>query len=465
MKRALSLRMRLTAIILLPLLAVAAAAGVWQLSNARITASEVFDRALLSAALAVSNDVEISGGDALLPRTRDILADTSGGRVFYNVYAPDGVIVAGYASPPVGVPKSGKGAAPPTYFDGTYLGRDVRGVRLQSQAQIDGFAGTFTTTVWQDRTVRIGFVRDLVMRSFATIAGLVASLALIVWFGVHLGLRPLSDLQDAIEKRSGDELSPIRRAVPHEVEGIVATLNALFSQVSRAMTAQTDFVSNAAHQLRNPIAGVLSLAEAVHAAPSPETARARSADLLEAARETADLSQKLLMLDRAVSISPAEAQTEIPLAEHLTDWVTDFRRMAPDEVRVDLEMPSTPVTLRGDPVMLREAVRNLLDNTLLHGGPALSHVTLGVRGGADTATIWVSDNGQGIAAEHLKAARERFRQLAPTSRSGLGLSIAEAVVESHKGHLSLASNAPGLRVEMTLPLGERQTSAPHPIAV
>lgn len=451
MKRAFSLRMRLTAIILLPLLAVAAAAGLWQLENARNTASEVFDRALLSAALAVSNDVEISGGDALLPRTRDILEDTSGGRVFYNVYAPDGVIVAGYASPPVGVPQSGPDAAPPTYFNGTYLGRDVRGVRLQSPAQIDGFAGTFTTTVWQDRTVRLEFVRDLVLRSFATIAGLLISLALIVWFGVKLGLRPLSGLQEAIAQRTSDDLGPIRRAVPNEVEDIVATLNRLFAQVSRSMTAQADFVSNAAHQLRNPIAGVLSLAEAVHSAPSPDAARARSADLLEAARETAELSQKLLMLDRAASISPTQSQTEFSLSESLRDWAEDFRRGAPEGVHVNVDLPNTPLNLRGDPIMLREATRNLLDNTVLHGGVSMSDVTLGASRDETSLTIWVSDNGEGIAGHNLKAARERFRQLAPTSRSGLGLSIAEAVAESHNGSLTLIPTEPGLKVEMTFP--------------
>ena len=94
MTNAVSLRLRLTAIILLPIMTVAGLAGLWQLDNARKTATDVFDRSLRSAAHAVANDVAISGGDALSPETRDILAGTSGGEVFYHVYAPDGVIVA-----------------------------------------------------------------------------------------------------------------------------------------------------------------------------------------------------------------------------------------------------------------------------------------------------------------------------------------------------------------------------------
>ncbi|MEL6427216.1 MAG: sensor histidine kinase N-terminal domain-containing protein, partial [Pseudomonadota bacterium] len=242
MTRTLSLRMRLTLIILLPILAVALAAGLWQLSTARTTAAQISDRGLLSTALAVSNDVAFSGGDALSPRTLALLADTSGGRVFYHVYAPDGVIVAGYATPPVGIPRALAQPTEPTYFEATYLGRDVRGVRLQSRTEIEGFAGIFTTTVWQDQEVRDAFVRDLMLRTLATILILVLSLALIVWFGVRIGLRPLLDLEDAIRRRSGSELHPIRREVPEEVAGVVSTLNGLFNQVSRSMSAQGDFI-------------------------------------------------------------------------------------------------------------------------------------------------------------------------------------------------------------------------------
>ncbi len=237
MRGVLSLRGRLTGIILAPLMLVAVIVGLWQLNNARQTATNVFDKSLLAAALAVANDVAISGGDALSLRTRDILADTSGGQVFYHVYAPDGVIVAGYATPPVGIPAVSDEPSSPTYFSAIYLGRDVHGVRLQNRTEIDGFVGIFTTTVWQDAAVRSSFVFDLLLRSLLAICGLIAALALIVWFGVRIGLRPLIDLESAIGQRNSDELSPIQRAVPFEVQGIVQTLNRLFAQVSQSMTA------------------------------------------------------------------------------------------------------------------------------------------------------------------------------------------------------------------------------------
>jgi two-component system sensor histidine kinase TctE len=446
---ALSLQARLTAVILLPLMVVALAVGLWQMSSARGTATQVFERALLSAALAVANDVALSEGDALSARTRDLLADTSGGQVFYHVYGPDGVIVAGYATPPVGIPRAGREIARPTYFDAVYLGRAVQGVRLQTRAEIEGFAGIFTTTVWQDATVRSAFVRDLVLRATLAILALMGAVALIVWFGVRLGLRPLMDLESAIARRSSDDLAPIQRAVPREARGIVAVLNRLFGQVSQSMTAQAEFISNAAHQLKTPIAGVLSLAEAVERAPTPEATKTRARDLLAAAQETAELSEKLLLLERAKAISPASAQELFDLGDALPDWVHTITM--PDRVSLQLNRAG-PLVLRGDVVMLREAVRNLVENALRHGGGGLSRIAVTAQQQAGWAVLRVEDNGAGLAAGDLAQAKARFRPLAATSASGLGVSIVDAVAQGHGGRLELADAGPGVRAEIWLPL-------------
>jgi two-component system sensor histidine kinase TctE len=450
MRNVLSLRGRLTAIILTPLIVVAVLVGLWQLGNARQTARDVFDKSLLAAALAVANDVAISGGDALSARTRDILADTSGGPVFYHVYAPDGVIVAGYATPPVGIPRPSEERTGPYFFDARYLGRDVNGVRLQNTTQIDGFSGVFTTTVWQDAAVRSAFLQDLLIRSLLAIAGLILSVALIVWFGVRIGLRPLIDLQDAIASRSSDDLAPIRRPVPSEVGGIVATLNRLFRQVTDSMTAQSEFISNAAHQLRNPIAGVLSLAEAVSAAPTPKEARRRSADLLEAAREMADLSQKLLLLERAKAISPDAAKQMFDLDVAFRKWADAFVKEGRQGAHISFEAAAGLGRVTGDETMIQEAVRNLVDNAYRHGGPALGKIVVTADRKGGQIRISVSDDGVGMAEDAVAAAKERFRTVSSTSRSGLGVSIAEAVARGHNGTLEFLPRDPGLEARLLL---------------
>ena len=94
MKR-LSLRVRLTLIILGPLLLISIGVGVWEFIDARRTAQELFDRSLLATALAIEREISISGGELPSQRTRDLLQNTSVAQVFYHVSAPDGVFVKG----------------------------------------------------------------------------------------------------------------------------------------------------------------------------------------------------------------------------------------------------------------------------------------------------------------------------------------------------------------------------------
>ena len=93
----------------------------------------------VTTALAISRDTALSGGDALSEDTRDLLRDTSGGAVFYHIYAPDGVFVTGYATPPV-PPSMACTADGQTYFDAIYQSEPVRMLRLVLSDKLDGFA-------------------------------------------------------------------------------------------------------------------------------------------------------------------------------------------------------------------------------------------------------------------------------------------------------------------------------------
>lgn len=448
MTGALSLKTRLTLIILLPLLLISAGVGYWAYQNAQDRAEERFDLSLLSTALAISRDLAGSGGDALSLETRDLIADTSGGPVFYHAYAPDGVFVTGYATPPV--PPSGLEDNPQTYFDANYLGNQVRVLRLREPMLIDGLSGVFTFTVWQDTDVRDTFVRDLSGQTFIYIATLIASVALIVWFGIGLGLRPLLDLQNAISKRSTDDLTPIQRQVPVETQGIVKTLNTLLFQVSETIDAKNDFISNAAHQLRNPIAGVLTMAEAVHSAPTPEAAQKRSTDLIDAARRASNLANQLLSFERAKAQPDKSRYTRFDLVGTLRDTIAGLR-FGDHGVTTTLTSNQDPIMVTGDPVMIREMLTNLLDNALVHGGLGLSQVTLDVDASTD-ARITITDNGTGIDPAKADAVLERFGQIEPAKGSGLGLPIAQAIARQHGGDLKLAPSQDGFTVVLRLPL-------------
>ncbi len=444
----LSVRSRLTLIILLPLLLVSAGIGYWAFQNTSTNAASRFDKSLYSTALSIARDIARSDGDALSLRTRDLINDTSGGRVFYHVYAPDGVFVTGYATPPVA--NSQPDTEPLIYFDAVYHGENVRVVRLRDIMQIDGLRGAFNFTVWQNTAVRDAFVRDLARQTFIVITALAASVGLIVWAGVRLGLHPLLDLQNAISIRSKDDLTPIRRPVPEEVKGIVKTLNSLLHQVDDSMQAKNEFISNAAHQLRNPVAGVLAMAEAVKSAPSAEEALSRTDDLYEAAQYANQLANKLLSFERA-----NQATNEYYVLTNVIDTVQSaIDKCLPlkkKTISIDLEVTEPAITINADPLMIREAVANLIDNALIHGGQHLTTIIVSVQRKDHNVQISVSDNGCGISKEQQQKALERFGQINTGNGSGLGLSIVQTVAKNHGGQFGFLPSDAGLNAVLTLP--------------
>lgn len=448
-----SLRSRLIVIILTPLLVISSIAGLWQFWNATERAEAIFDRGLLSAALAISRDVAVSDGDALSPATRRLVNNTSGGELFYHVYAPDGVFVTGYSTPPV-LPRST--LAPitePIFYNARYQGRDVRVLRFQDVTTASGISGVFTITVWQNASVRTGFVREVVSRSFAVIALLVLSVAFVVWFGVGLGLRPLLDLESAIAKRTPTELEPIRRQVPSEAKGLVKTLNLLLDRVSRRISSKDEFISNAAHQLRNPVAGILALSEAVENARTLESARKRSAELSAAAREASHLTNQLLSFERAGGTDIKTSSEQIDVARIVTRVADRFaQQQSLNTSELSFELPEEPLFVHGDPVMLQEALLNLVTNATVHGGPDVSQITIKLSKEANSAVLTVKDDGIGIPPEKRQHAMSRFMQTNDGPGSGLGLPIAARVASNHGGTLKIQQAEAGTEISMSLPL-------------
>jgi two-component system, OmpR family, sensor histidine kinase TctE len=453
MTRTISLRARLVLIILTPLMLISVALGLLTLRDANERATQRFDRSLLSTVLAISRDTALSGGDALSAKTLALLGDTSGGPVFYHVYAPNGAYVTGYATPPVLPLQMVTPEQNQNYFDAIYQRRPVRALRFVDKMSIEGLSGDFTFTVWQDTALRDSFVSDTTQRIFGMIAIIMAALTLIVWFGVRIGLRPLLDLQDAISQRSPRELNEIRRPVPIEVSGIVRTLNELLSELRATFTAKDEFISNAAHQLRNPIAGVLAMSEAMRSATKISDVKERGDELVLAAKSASDLANSLLAFERAISPKPNSELRMIDVNETLRQIKSQALSRAEDRgIALTFTYENFDSRLRADPILLQQGVLNLIDNSLLHGGEKLSKVTVKTLKVADAVHVIVADDGRGIPADQIEKAMARFGQVEQSSGSGLGLPIAIAVSQNLGGDLQLESAGSGLTATMILPI-------------
>lgn len=447
----LSLRLRLFVLILGPLVVVAALLGYWRFTVAQQTVEELFDRSLLSAALAMSRDVVVSGGDAILPSTRDLISGTAGGEIFYHVTGPAGIYVTGYAYPPIkgrtDVEKSDK----PIYFEATYRGEPVRVLQVTERVTIDDQSGDATVTVWQRLNDRNAFARQLGIRAAGLMGALLATLALVVWFGVQRGLRPLTNLQEAISIRSPDDLRTIKRPVPAELRGIVITLNRLFGQVATSIGAHQVFVSDAAHQLRNPAAAVQSMAESIRDATNDEERNRRVNELIKATRSSTRVAEQLLSLDRLRhdQTNRKEDFNLYSLAEEICSEVGGF--FLSNGLDFELIARDRNLPVHADRSLVSEAIKNLLDNAQKHGGPALSKITVTTTLEGGMAALTVSDDGTALSPDDEAQAFSRFGQIEPSEGSGLGLAIVASVAESHGGQLRINFVGKGASLTLTLP--------------
>ena len=424
--------------------------GFWRFEVAQRTSETLFDRSLLAAALAISRDVAISGGDALSPSTRDFVSDAGGGDLFYHVTGPGGIYITGYAYPPVSGGRAGEDRL--NYTMAEYRGEPVRVLRMRESTTIGNLTGDTIVTVWQRDSDRNAFAAALARRAAAFIASLMAALALVVWFGVKIGLRPLNDLQDAIQHRSPDDLRDIRRPVPAKVFGIVATLNRLFGQVRQSIEDHQVFISNAAHQLRNPASALLSSAEVLPDVSDPQERRLKERELIAAARKSARLANQLLSLER-LRYDEAPAFDRLELNAVVAEVCSDF---APTVLSRDIgfgfEPCTTPLHVAGDTLLLAEAITNLLENALTHGGGSLTAIRVSTMVEGQFAVLAVEDDGLGIPEGSAEAAFERFGQLSEGQGSGLGLAIVKDVLRRHGGQAELVPQDKGLIVKIKIPL-------------
>jgi len=214
----------------------------------------------------------------------------------------------------------------------------------------------------------------------------------------------LLDLENAIATRSPNDLSPIKRAIPAEAQGIVATLNRLFEQVAKSLTAHQSFISDASHQLRNPAAAVLSMAEAVRDAGSDEAREQRLNQLVSLRQGSWSVKRELIELNDLSKALCADAAVPI-----LSQGI-DFTFCPCDE----------ELKLHADKVFVSEAIKNLIDNALKHGGESLSAIKVKTSMAGGHACITVENDGVSLNPEDQEAAFSRFGQVEPSSGSGLG---------------------------------------------
>ncbi|MDG1956326.1 MAG: sensor histidine kinase [Candidatus Thioglobus sp.] len=450
-----SLRSRLLLLIILPLIFIVSIGTVALYFDSQKKSQEIFDNLLHTISQVILRDAVLSDEDLLTEQLLETLTDSLNDQIFYQVRDESNALFVGYSNPPQIPEISEIRPYQPIYFDSVYRDQSVRVIYSREFISSMDTPGWVDIYVWQTQVGQRQLLLELASDAFVTMIIMLISTGLIVWFGVQFGLKPLLELQSAIRKRSADDLSEIKREVPKEVSSLLSSMNNLFSQLRKAFTEKDDFIANAAHQLRNPIAGIQSQAEAAERSKTLESMKLRVKDVAKAAKQTSRLTQQLLSMEHISQRSIKSEFKDVDLVKITQEVLTKFALRA-DKQKVNLSLDSAEQSIRitGSETYLGEAIDNLIDNALLYGCPngGVIHVELKLED--HSAVLVIKDNGNGIKAELIDSVFDRFFHDSESSNtgSGLGLSIAKTVIELHDGKLNLNSDNNGTSLSIVIPI-------------
>ncbi len=278
---------------------------------------------------------------------------------------------------------------------------------------------------------------------------------LLVWLALARGIAPLNELQRRIRSRDSSDLSPIdEHRIPDEVAPLVEAINDLLERLDQSIRAQKHFLADAAHQLKTPLAGLRTQAEL--AQREIDEGRSSPADLRRSLQQIALSSQRaahmvnqLLAMARAEDQEHAARRAEVSLPALAIETVRDFVPRAMEK-RLDLgyegpESDQAGLSVLGHPLLIRELIRNLVDNALLYTPPG---GTITVRVVEDpfgqVCVLQVEDSGPGIAeAEREKVFQPFYRALGTNvDGSGLGLAIVKEIVQQHDAEITVDDTRP-----------------------
>lgn len=499
-----SLHRQLLAWLLLPQLVLWIAGAFVTYNVASTYANRAIDASLSQASRALARQVKPIGNGLFIdfPRAaQDILEADPSDRVLYTVSTPPGQFILGnrtlpappaIADPVLGEPYFYNGELQPNATPGR------RGERLKVRVAAmylsygDEIGPSETMLVQVARSSANGeeLARHILVDTLLPLSGLIVLMTVIVWAGIRAGLAPLDRLRRSVEGRDANDLTPIELDVaPQEVRALARAVNELLADAQRHVVAQKRFISDAAHQLRTPLAGLKSQTELALKDATDPALQSRLHRVHESATRSAHLVNQLLTLARAepesanlqarrcvdlvklardttAELVPRALQAGVDLGYGGVDESAEAGEAAASgaeggEERTDGDggaqadaAAATPtIEVRGTALLLREALVNLIDNAVRYAGRGAS-VTVKVEAQGGLALLSVEDTGPGVAEADRERVFERFVRATHEGQGcGLGLAIVKEIVERHAGRVHLEAVRPhGARVVLQLPL-------------
>jgi len=455
-KQGLSLKRQLLLWLLLPQLVLLLVGGALAYRVALKYAEKAIDQSLTQSVRSLSRQIKPIGSGLLIdfPRAaQDIIEQDPDDRVSYMVSSPPGSFLLGNAKLPGPTVPVNTGNGETMLYNTRIDGKSMRVALLEVDYGEPNTPQKLRVQLAKSLTVQQRLTAQLIADMLAPLLLLGALLSVLVYGGISRGLKPLTRLQAQLGNRRAPTLaalSPIELTqAPQEVYALAMAVNQLLSAVRRSLGQEKRFLNDAAHQLRTPLAGLISQTELALTETDPQALRSRLGKVLSGAQRSAHLVHQLLSLARN------EVEVKLQLLDVAALARDVAREWTPRAVKQHIDLGfegADHLLVAGEAVLLREALNNLIDNALTYAG-AGSEVTLSAHTQADQVVLEVRDNGPGLSAQDLPHAFERFWRASDLPGGcGLGLAIVKEIAQRHGGSaIVLAAVPQGLRVQLLLP--------------
>jgi len=421
-------------------------------------ANKPFDRALEYNAHALAQLVAVHRGKPLfnLPQpASEILRADDSDTVYYQVLGPRSELLSGErdlpAPPDDEVPLPGD----VRLRDDELRGLEIRVAYIWVRLPLEG-APLALVQVAETREKRSVLATEIIKGVMVPQFVILPLAVLLVWLALARGIKPLNQLEERIRARNPDDLSPLdHKTVPLEVAPLVDSVNDLLQRLNDSLATQKRFLADAAHQLKTPLAGLRMQADlAQREGTSTDELKQSLKQIGRSSIRATHTVNQLLALARAEGSSVHTAHLPCDLARLTMEVVRDSVPRAFDkhiDLGYDGSEPGSPgVWLDGNPTLLKELVRNLVDNAINYTpSSAEKPGVITARVLADTfghvLLLQVEDTGPGVPEAERELIFQPFYRALGTDAdgSGLGLPIVLEIARQHSAEITVEDARPG----------------------
>ena len=463
-----SLRRYLLAGIVIPITVFVIVDTVGSYRRALEAIHTAYDRSLLASARSIGELLEPAGRELKVDvpyAALEIFDAGNEGRMYYRISGLKGEFLSGYEDLPAYTrtpPMQSSYAALVDFYDAEYRGDKVRMAALYQPVAGDQLRGVALIQVAETQELRQRLARSILLDTLGREALLIAVVVIVAWVVVTRALRPVNDLRSAVLARGERDLSPVTTpGLPSELQPVLGSINELLQRIAKLIGLQRQFVRDASHQLRTPLAVLKTQAQnGLSGHADPQVALMQMHATVDRAIR---LANQMLALAKVEQVHGQDAPSAVDLSDAAREVALDLSPLIADKA-LDFELHAdTPVWVRGHDWMLRELIRNLLHNALRET-PVRSALSLRAEADANEARLVVRDSGPGLddtLREHLF---EPFHTGHPTTGTGLGLAICREVCDRLGGRIELVNRVEnaavvGLDAIVHLPLAAAPAEA------